>query len=288
MTGNVQQKTGKYAELPLRIASAVVLAAFALLCAWIGGKTFTLLAIALALLIFFEFRAMVRIHLPSRFAFAAFGFLLLVFGFYLVNQQVSGLIILAAGTGVMLIWEWVAQRRIWGAILLLYAAIPFAALVDMREGESGFFIILFVFACVWGADTFAYFSGKTFGGPKLAPAISPNKTWSGFIGGIVGAIVISAMLEVGFGYSVSLPAVVLAILLALFSQFGDLFESWVKRKFGVKDSGTIIPGHGGLLDRIDGLIFAIAAAWVISFLVSNQQEGSLILPQFLMQTFFIQ
>ena len=145
-----QTMAGKYAELPLRIASAVVLAAFALLCTWMGGKTFTLLAIALALLVFFEFRAMVRSQLPSRFAFAAFGFLLLVFGFYLVNQQVSGLIILAAGTGVMLIWEWVAQRRIWGAVLLLYAAIPFAALVDMREGESGFFIILFVFACVWG------------------------------------------------------------------------------------------------------------------------------------------
>ncbi len=160
---------GKYAELPLRIASAAVLAAFALLCTWIGGKTFTLLAIALALLIFFEFRAMVRSHLPSRFAFAAFGFLLLVFGFYLVNQQISGLIILGVGTGVLLLWEWIVQRRIWGAVLLVYAAVPFAALVDMREGDSGFFIILFVFACVWGADTFAYFSGKTFGGPKLAP-----------------------------------------------------------------------------------------------------------------------
>ena len=108
-----------------------------------------------------------------------------------------------------------------------------------------------------------------------------------YYGGIIGAIIISALLELAFGYSISLRAIVLAILLALFSQLGDLFESWIKRRFGLKDSGKIIPGHGGILDRIDGLIFAIAAAWIISYAVSSDTIPNTLLPDFLMQAFFI-
>lgn len=280
-------KSGKYSELPLRIASAAVLAAFALFCTWVGGRTFELLALVLSALIFYEFQSMVKAHLPSKFLIAALGFLVLILTFYILGDHRSGLILLAVGCVALALWHWITQKRIWAAVLLLYAAAPFMALVDMRAGPSGFFIILFVFACVWGADTFAYFSGKTFGGPKLAPKISPNKTWSGFIGGIIGAIVISALLELAFGYPISLRAIVLAILLALFSQLGDLFESWIKRRFGLKDSGKIIPGHGGILDRIDGLIFAIAAAWVISYSVSSDTIPNTLLPDFLMQAFFI-
>jgi len=162
-------------------------------------------------------------------------------------------------------------------VALAYAALPFVALVEMRAGGAGLFIILFVFACVWGADTFAYFFGKTLGGPKLAPAISPNKTWSGFVGGFIGAIAISVLLELAFSYPVGTGAVLLAVILAFASQIGDLFESWVKRRFGHKDSGKLIPGHGGVLDRIDGLIFAIIAAWLISlaFIPGEFVDGDL-------------
>lgn len=278
---------GKYSELPLRIASAIVLAAFALLCTWLGGKTFELLAVFLSAVIFYEFQAMVKPHLPYKFLVTSLAIVAIIIAFYFLGDHQSGLILLGVGALVLGAWEWLSQKRVWGSVLLIYAAAPFIALVDMRAGPSGFFIILFVFACVWGADTFAYFAGKTFGGPKLAPNISPNKTWSGFLGGLLGAIVISALLELVFGYTVSINAVFLAILLALFSQLGDLFESWIKRKFGLKDSGKIIPGHGGLLDRIDGLIFAIAAAWMISYIVSNQMGGAKLLPDLLIQTFFV-
>ncbi len=155
----------------------------------------------------------------------------------------------------------------------------------MRNGTAGLFIILFVFACVWGADTFAYFFGKTFGGPKLAPAISPNKTWSGFIGGFIGAIVISCLLELAFGYPIGLAAIFLAAYLALASQMGDLFESWIKRRFGHKDSGRIIPGHGGLLDRIDGLIFAIVAAWLLSLSIAPDGFAGSVLSDTLLGRF---
>ncbi len=268
-------KSGQYAELPLRIASALVLAGFALFCTWMGGDTFRLLAVVLSVIIFAEFRSLVKAMLPNRVAITAFGFLFLLIGAYFAGRPETGLIIGAIGVMALGIWEWMIRRSVWGATALLYAGLPFVALTDMRAGANGLFIILFVFACVWGADTFAYFTGKTFGGPKLAPSISPNKTWSGFLGGFAGAILVSIVVDVGFGHAVTAGPILLAVILAFTSQIGDLFESWVKRRFGQKDSGRIIPGHGGLLDRIDGLIFAIATAWLLAIVIAGGLEADL-------------
>lgn len=286
MTQTGKIGTGKYAELPLRIASAVVLAAFVVFCTWMGGDTFRLLALVISVLVFVEFRGMVKARMPFLIGLFALGMLAILFGSYFVDRAFSGLMIIAIGVVLLGIWEFTIRRSVWGGVLLLYAAVPFAALVDMRAGEGGLFIILFVFACVWGADTFAYFAGKTFGGPKLAPAISPNKTWSGFIGGLVGAIVISIALEMAFGYRIGPFAVFLAIFLAVISQLGDLFESWVKRRVGVKDSGKLIPGHGGILDRIDGLIFAIAGAWIVTIAASPADFERKSLPTALINMIF--
>ncbi len=271
------QTNGKYAELPVRILSAVVLAAFALFCTWMGDETFALLAIALSLVVFYEFRQMTRSQLPFLVSLFALVFLILLFGSYFVGRQSSGIAIIVLAALVLMAWEWVRQKSTWGGILLLYAGLPFSALVDLRAGYTGLFTVLFVFACVWGADTLAYFFGKTFGGPKLAPSISPNKTWSGFIGGLVGAVLISAILTWAMYYPITGLSVGLAIVLSLFSQGGDLFESWVKRRFGLKDSGKIIPGHGGLLDRVDGLIFAIVALWliVLAFTTQTYRNGTM-------------
>lgn len=264
---------GKYAELPLRILSALILAALVLYCTWAGGLVFRLFCSAAALLVFWEFWSMLALTLRRRFALFALAFLVLLLAAYGVGKPLTGIAFAAAGGLLLAAWEWVARRSLWGVTALVYSAAPFVALVGLRQGENGLFLILFVFACVWGADTFAYFTGKTLGGPKLAPAISPNKTWSGFLGGLAGAIIIAALLALAFGYATGGRMVALAVFLAFFSQIGDLFESWVKRRFGVKDSSRLIPGHGGLLDRIDGLIFAVFAAFMLGVYLSAGGMG---------------
>jgi len=287
VSGGTMQKSSKYAELPVRIASAAVLGLFALYCTWSGGLTFLLLIIAACGLIFYEFSTMVKKALPRRVALFAAGFIGILFASYLVDRPLNGLVIMGIGALVLAAWEWIIGKSVWGATALIYAGLPFAALVGMRDGDAGFFVIVFVLACVWGADTLAYFSGKTFGGPKLAPSISPNKTWSGFFGGLLGALLLSAVVTYLAGYGPGGWMISLAVLLALASQVGDLFESWVKRHFGLKDSGKIIPGHGGMLDRIDGLIFAIIGAWLISLAMAPGVIGEADLPGVFTQSFFV-
>lgn len=284
--GNRGKTKKTYSEFQLRVISAAFLAGFALFCTWMGGTTFVLLAIASALLIFYEFRGLVRNNMPARTGWFALCFLVLVFAAYLVDRPTQGIAVAALAVIVLGLWEWVIRRSVWGALALLYTAAPFAGLVAIRNGEAGLFEIFFIMGCVWGADTFAYFAGRTFGGPKLAPAISPNKTWSGFFGGIAGSVAISLLIAIAFGYAVGLGMVFLAVVLSLFSQIGDLFESWIKRRFGAKDSGRLIPGHGGILDRIDGLIFAIVAAWLIGIALSGDFSGSADVSRVLEAHFF--
>ncbi len=143
-------------------------------------------------------------------------------------------------------------RLAWG---MLYVGLPVLALLLLREQPSGFRLTLWTMAVVWACDSGAYFAGRAIGGPKLAPSISPNKTWAGTIGGIFAALVFSIFFaisnpEMGTG----LEMILLSPLLAALSQAGDLYESHLKRVAGVKDSGDILPGHGGLLDRLDGLV----------------------------------
>ncbi len=155
------------------------------------------------------------------------------------------------------------EARYWAVLGYVYAAIALAASLLVRGDDvTGFRALIFVFLIVWVTDSLGYFVGRSVGGPKLWRRVSPNKTWAGALGGFFGSIAIG----VGFssaGYSAMIPALVLSALLSVVSQFGDLFESAVKRRFGVKDSGQIIPGHGGLLDRLDGYIAAIGVAALI-------------------------
>ncbi|MFZ1681999.1 MAG: phosphatidate cytidylyltransferase, partial [Rhizobiaceae bacterium] len=145
-----------------------------------------------------------------------------------------------------------------------YALLPAIAFSSLRDGPSGFAAILFLFAAVWATDIFAYFTGRAIGGPKLAPAISPGKTWSGAVGGTVFAVL--AVVALAFVLpALALPAILVpAIALSVVSQIGDLAESAFKRHFGVKDSGNFIPGHGGVMDRIDGLAVAAVALYLIA------------------------
>jgi phosphatidate cytidylyltransferase len=136
----------------------------------------------------------------------------------------------------------------------------FGLLMLRLSPEEGRQATFFLLAVVSGTDTGAYFAGRTIGGPKLWPAISPNKTWAGAVGGLAMGLVAGLAVAAVFAVPVGPPLVAVAAVLSIAAQAGDLFESWVKRRFGAKDSGNIVPGHGGLMDRVDGLTFAAALA----------------------------
>jgi phosphatidate cytidylyltransferase len=147
---------------------------------------------------------------------------------------------------------------------LVYAsALLMAATIVRSDANYGFAAIALLYAVVWGTDIGGFFAGRAIGGAKLAPAISPRKTWSGAIGGTFAGI--AAALAVASMFSLSNPVKIgiVALVLSIASQCGDLFESWLKRHFDVKDSSGLIPGHGGVMDRLDGFIFAVAAAALI-------------------------
>jgi phosphatidate cytidylyltransferase len=179
-----------------------------------------------------------------------------------------------------ILWEWIwlvlrpapdarltSGRWLWIATGVLYAAVAFfGPVVLRRDNQLGVAAMLFLFAVVWATDIVAYFVGRAVGGPLLWPRVSPKKTWSGAIGGVVGAI--AAGLAVALLAGIGNPAAIatLALLLSAVSQAGDLFESAVKRRFAAKDASALIPGHGGVMDRLDGFLAAAFAAALIGIL----------------------
>jgi len=172
--------------------------------------------------------------------------------------------VLVAAAATMIFYEWTRMVRGWGAAWniggFFYALIPALALLWVRDrADDGLALILWVFVVTWATDIGAYFVGRAWGRAKLAPSISPNKTRAGLYGGMAGATILAGAWAMLTGLNPVL--LVLAPVFALAAQGGDLFESWMKRRAGLKDSGDWLPGHGGLLDRLDGLVpVAILAA----------------------------
>lgn len=177
------------------------------------------------------------------------------------------LFVLLIALGVL--WEWLRlaqafaqdakERGLWNGSGLAYVTLAATTLIVLRQGEAGIAQVLALVGLVIGTDIGAYFSGRTFGGAKIAPRISPSKTWSGLIGGMVGASLVMVLVLLGpgagrVGVGHLLDFLLIAPLGAVIAQAGDFFESWMKRRAGVKDSGMLIPGHGGLFDRVDGLL----------------------------------
>ncbi|MBT3360026.1 MAG: phosphatidate cytidylyltransferase [Rhodospirillales bacterium] len=158
----------------------------------------------------------------------------------------------------------------WLSAGVLYIGIPVLSLVWLRDA-AGRDAVYWLFALVWATDTGAYAFGRMIGGPKLLPRVSPKKTWAGLIGGIICAGGVGAAFAFGIGQAAFWPLAVYSGFLAIVAQSGDLFESWVKRRFGVKDSGAIMPGHGGLLDRVDGLMAVAAVVALVSLI--NRDNG---------------
>lgn len=252
-------------NLQLRVISGVVLAVAVLALTWLGGFPFRLFAVVMAAAIFHEWLFMRsgqnKVHLLlSRFVLAgALSLLLVGFPPAYVLGGIAIAAVIAAISGT------VSGSGLWAYHGILYSAIPCAALSFLRGTDSdGFWTVVFLFAIVWGTDTIAYFTGRAIGGPKLAPSISPGKTWSGAVGGTVGGMLAAVLVALFAWDNVSLLAIIVtALLLSVASQIGDLFESAVKRWHGVKDSGNLIPGHGGVMDRVDGLVAAAVVLFIL-------------------------
>jgi phosphatidate cytidylyltransferase len=149
----------------------------------------------------------------------------------------------------------------------LYIAMPCLMIIDLRLVEpQGFSIVLWMFAVIWSTDTTAYLVGRSLGGPKVAPSISPGKTWSGCIGGAVGGVLAGAVVALGT-HGMPGVAALAALFVSVAGQAGDLFESSLKRVAGLKDSGNLIPGHGGALDRLDAVLFAAPVTALFVYLL---------------------
>jgi phosphatidate cytidylyltransferase len=180
---------------------------------------------------------------------------------------------LIAAAGIL--WEWLAivagaralsgpTRAAWIALGALYAGAMLAAPVLIRaDAALGFVAMVFLFAVVWATDVAAYFAGRLLGGPKLWPAVSPNKTWSGAVVGAVAATAAGLIVTAVAGVGHVVPIAVVGFALSVVAQGGDLFESAFKRRFGAKDTSRAIPGHGGLMDRLDGFLAAALAAAIV-------------------------
>lgn len=263
-------------NLQLRIISAVVLAIVVLALTWVGGLPFRLLSALISVAVFYEWSRMSRPKTGGGWAQGGLGFLpevlMLVFagalamglGAYALLGLMVVLALLLAGISS------VRGSGPWDAAGFVYAALSGLSLALLRDGDhSGLVAILFLFAVVWATDIFAYFVGRSIGGPKLAPSISPGKTRSGALGGAVGGVVAGVLLAAVAGVGNLLVLGVVAFLLSVVSQAGDLFESWIKRRHGFKDSGWIIPGHGGVMDRVDGLVAAAFALYVIGWVLGS-------------------
>jgi phosphatidate cytidylyltransferase len=268
-------------ELVTRTNSALVLVALTLALTYASTQTFAALILLATTLMSWEWGRVVR-GVGLDWIFALQTSAILGAGYLtLKNHQLLAVMLIMATT-------WIAFRvhkranlpsdPWWSAAGVYYAGFPAIALIAIRQDpEYGFHAILYLFLVVWSADTGAFFIGRMVGGPKLAPKISPNKTWAGFIGGALTACAAGMVFAMWFGHT-SIPTIAwLSIALAVISQGGDLGESFLKRFFGVKDSSGLIPGHGGVLDRLDGLVFAAIGAGLIAAAADPLKPGRALL-----------
>jgi phosphatidate cytidylyltransferase len=258
---------GGFADLGPRVASAVVMVAVALATLYLGGDVFALFWLLAGFAINWEWQGLVggpqrRLRVAAGGAAAAALAALGGAGAGFVGWAALAVAACAAAAAALA----GSGRRLWAASGVVYAGAPVFAVCLLRGSpDYGMLAIAFLFAVVWGTDVFAYFGGRLIGGPKLWPRVSAGKTWSGTITGVLcGALLGVATVYFGAGPALAGgKTFAVALLAAAVSQAGDLFESSVKRTFGVKDSSRIIPGHGGVMDRLDGFIFASVLAAAI-------------------------
>ena len=247
----------------MRVLAALVLAPLTIAAVYAGGWLWALLVTLVSIGLFAEWLMVVgagsaaltgagTIVIAMMGASVAFGALKTA----VIVGCVGGAIITLIARG----------KFVWAATGFAYAAAALLASILVRKDIAhGFAALMFVLLVVWATDIGGYFAGRGIGGPKLWPRVSPKKTWAGAFGGFAASLAVATGFAT-FGIGKAVPLLLVSAILSVVSQAGDLFESAVKRRFGVKDSSHLIPGHGGLLDRLDGFVAAILVAWIIGFL----------------------
>ncbi|HET7911155.1 MAG TPA: phosphatidate cytidylyltransferase [Pseudolabrys sp.] len=250
-------------NLMLRVVSAAILAPLALLAAYAGGWPFALFWGIAALVVLWEWMTLVagpgyRLMVSSCAAAIAVADFLAWLG-----RPVTALCVVGLGALAGAIFA-PGERRLWVIAGTGYAGgLALAPIFVRADNGFGFVAIVLLFAIVWTTDVIGYFAGRAFGGPKLWPAVSPKKTWSGAIAGTIAAVAVALLVAGQFGSFGRIAIVAVALLLSIVAQGGDLLESWVKRRFDAKDSSQLIPGHGGAMDRLDGFWAAAVAGCVV-------------------------
>jgi phosphatidate cytidylyltransferase len=253
------------ADLVPRFASAIVLMTAALVSVWQGGLVFILIWLCAVLAVGYEWQQLIAAPRP-RIRFLLVGTGLVLCALFVAKAWFGIACAVLAGCGLALAMAAGPGRRMWAFGGMIYAGLLLVSIGALNGSpDYGTRAIVWLYATVWGTDVFAYFGGRLIGGAKLWPRISPSKTWSGtlagvFAGGLIGAAISTHGLG---GPARGLPLFALGLAAAAVSQGGDIFESWVKRRFGVKDSSGLIPGHGGFMDRLDGFIAAAVFAALI-------------------------
>lgn len=261
--GSPQAATHK--ELAQRIGSAIVLAVLALLLTFAGLWPFTLMIGSGGIILAWEWGRLVR-GAAFDAAFWIHAVVVVAACVLVATAEIwFAFFALLLGAGGCAVLTSTPDRRLWSALGVLYVGLPALLLVLFRSDATyGLTVILFLFLLVWTADTAAYFSGRTLRGPKLAPKISPGKTWSGFFGGLVVPTLLAYGFALWLGGTSAVALALTGAALVIACQIGDLAESAIKRTYRVKNAGDLLPGHGGLLDRVDGLIGATLAAGCIA------------------------
>lgn len=246
-----------WSNLGLRVVSGLVLAPAALAIAWYGGGFFLVLVAVAVSLLSVEWALMAARAAPARVALTmAAAVLAVVFLTYLGAIRSAIVMIGLGALAAAVASRGVTERRADAAYGVLYVAPSCLAIIWLRHTPQGAGWTVMLLATTWAADICAFIVGNALKGPRLWPRFSPNKTWSGFFGGLLGAAAAAAGVA-ALLMRLSLPgAALIGLAGGLATMMGDLWESMLKRRFGVKDSGDLIPGHGGLLDRVDGLMFA--------------------------------
>lgn len=263
----------KWKNIGVRAVTALLIAAITIVPFYFGGAFWMIIVGLIAGRAVWEWVRMTETD-PTRIAFIIpiLGIIFVMLGSHIEAYQTT---LIAA----VLIAAFAALERIrrngaiWAGLGFLYIAVPSILLVYLRGkvpgfGASGFQNLIFVILVVVAADTGAYFGGSHFQGPKMAPKLSPNKTWSGFFSGMVFAAFIGGVSAIFIGFS-PLHAAVIAVPIMIFSVIGDFLESALKRKLKVKDTGGLLPGHGGVLDRVDSLMMAVVFVAIIMSMFPN-------------------
>ena len=251
-------------NLLLRIIAALVMAPLAIAMAYVGGWLWTGLVTAAAIGLYVEWLTIIGMRKPHLVLVGV----LILFGVGWVDVgHINGIYLSALVVlGVLGVALLSSDRRFWTALGMGYAlAASIGSSAVRLDPLWGFAALMLVLLVVWATDIGGYFAGRLIGGPKLWPQVSPKKTWAGAIGGFAASLAVGAAFA-AFDLGKILPMLLLGAVLSIASQLGDLFESAVKRRFGVKDSSRIIPGHGGLMDRLDGFVAAILLAAIFGFL----------------------